>query len=214
VWARELLELALATRRAPPGERARSRRGHVILAGQCRRPVSPDERSLLEAAFEGFSGRIISGGTMAGIAAMVGDLQEAAGADPCRRGEALCTRGYLPKRLPAGQQRDRRYHRLVLTDADDFSPLEAVRYLRDLSESGALPGRVRLLIVGGGGQIATAECQMALALGIPVGIVGPDGGTLANALRTHPWDGHPRLEWLDAKPRALRKFLSPAGSPG
>jgi len=61
-------------------------------------------------AFQGFEGTIISGGTNAGVAGLVGEVADAEGA---AEGGPLEVVGYIPRNLPYDQPVDSRYSCLV-----------------------------------------------------------------------------------------------------
>src|SRR5262249_6318050 len=135
----------------------------VIVAGDCHRSAADTYRSLLLAAFRGFHGTILAGGTEAGVSGLVGELQQA---DP----DSIYSVGYAPGRLPKDVQLSVHYREQRPTSGEDFSPLEPLAYWGDVLVSGVPVARVKLLAAGGG-RITASECQMALALGVPVGVV-------------------------------------------
>ena len=153
----------------------------VIVAGYCGSPPSAEHRAAFTEAFSGFDGTVISGGTHAGIAELVGDMQE--------KFPGLETFGYLPKPalLPDGVQVDERYHQKIYTEGDNFSVLEPLQYWRDLLAAGIKLNRIRLLAVGGG-SISLLEVSMALALGVKVGILEAAEGTPKQVLKDPFWN--------------------------
>ena len=139
----------------------------VIIAGYTNTsPIKAHRRLLLE-AFADFRGTIISGGTRAGVCETVGELQAA-------HPDTLHTVGYLPQQIPSGVELDNRYQELRHSAGTGFSPLDVLLYWRDIHAAGLIP-QTKLLALGGG-RIATAECIIALAFGVPVGIVADAGG--------------------------------------
>ena len=171
----------------------------VIVAGYCDTATLAKHHTLLSAAFNGFCGVVISGGTRSGIASLVGELQTL-------YPDALETLGYVPNALPAGVERDERYSQFIESSGNDFSPLEALQYWRDLLESKRIDEQVRLLAVGGG-KITGTEIAMALALGVPVGVITSAGGEPAR-LRNDPlWSSLPHFRALPEDPETLRHFL-------
>ena len=206
-WARGFLRLAETIRFDQPGvDLPGATPGAAplvdpvaIVAGYCDRPASDEHRRLLIDAFRGFPGTILSGGTEAGISAAVGELRPTGT-------EAIRTVGYLPARIPPEVKPDDCYAERRVTSGTAFSPLEPLRYWADLHASGITPDRVRLLALGGG-RLAAIECQMALAFGAPVGLVGADGTEVARALAEPPWVGHERLQVLPPDVEAVRRFL-------
>lgn len=154
--------------------------------------------SLLGTAFEGYSGMIVSGGTTAGIAGMVGDLV----ATNVQPGGLLA---WLPVSLPAGAEIHMAYmiHRVP---GAVFSPLDPIQAWIDLLASGLDPARVKVLGMGGG-AIASIEYRLALMLGASVGIVTGSGGSGTELLDDHDWSSAPGLLALPPDPRLLNLFV-------
>jgi mutator protein MutT len=171
----------------------------IIVAGYCGESASPEHRALLKEALRNFRGSIFSGGTEAGISAVVGELQ-------AENGSSLRTIGYVPTGIPAGVAVDGRYKEIRRTAGTGFSPLEPLQYWADLRASKIPIDQVRLLAVGGG-RIAASECQMALALGAKVGVVDVAGSEVNRCLATPLWYNHPRLHLLAAEARSMQRFL-------
>jgi hypothetical protein len=184
---------------SPPGK---FRRPVVILAGGAdgEDPESAAQaKSLIQSAFSGFAGTLISGGTTSGVAGIAGDI-----AGACRRAQVI---GYLPRRLGTAR-RDRRYTRFRATPGRAFSVAECLLYWSDLIAAGVDPASVTLL-GWGGGRIAALEYRIALTLGARVGIVSGSGRS-ADALRGDPrWSGFPGLVFLARNAVAIRRFLAP-----
>lgn len=123
------------------------------------------------------------------------------------RRDTLRTIGYLPRELPSGVEADDRYGELRRSAGATFSPGEALDYWRDIKAAGLLP-RTKVIAIGGG-SIAAAECIIALALGVPVGVVLDAGGQAAKLLAEACWTRHPPLLCeLAANSGALRQFLA------
>lgn len=170
----------------------------VIIAGYTATAPTDAHRTLLREAFAGYRGTIVSGGTEAGVCALVGELQATC--------PGVHTVGYLPEQIPAGVTLDRRYrdlHRSV--GADDFTPLEALLYWRDLHAAG-LVGQTRFIALGGG-RIAGTECSIALAMGVPVAVVAEVGGEPAALVSDRFWAANPLLHAMPADATRLRAFL-------
>jgi ppGpp synthetase/RelA/SpoT-type nucleotidyltranferase len=173
----------------------------VILTGSCRGPIDESVRATILASFRGFQGTIISGGTEAGVCGLAGAIQN-------QNRTAVHTIGYLPAGLPDDARIDARYTEHRRTPGHAFSPLEPLQYWADLKSSGVPKSDVRLLCLGGG-PISAAECQIALALGVPVGFIELGGGTeVEQCLRESPWASHPGLRRLRAVASEIRDFLS------
>lgn len=219
------LHLALAARSQDP----RTRLGELgtpakdgltgralIIAGDCDPQlidISDRYRPLLAAVLAEFSGTVISGGTVQGVAGLVGELGSQ------HRGR-IRTVGYLPRALPHDADRDRRYDEIRYTAGDDFSALQVVQAWIDLLASGVQPAEVTLLGLGGG-AISAFEYRLALALGARVGVV-LGSGRAADALCIDPeWQTGERefiplpCELLapEVDVGTLRAFLHPAVQP-
>ena len=204
-WIKGFLEIACSIRFASAAPAPRSDRTPlgpgptVIIAGYTATPPTDLHRVLLREAFADFRGTIISGGTKAGVCELVGELQAA-------HPDSLRAIGYVPREVPANVALDERYRELRRSAGADFSPLEVLEYWGDLHAAGSVP-QTRLLAVGGG-RIARAECIMALAIGVPVGIVAEAGGGPAKLLADSRWMSNPLLLSLAADGSALRAFLA------
>jgi tetratricopeptide (TPR) repeat protein len=113
----------------------------VIVAGGCDARFEQEMskyRDLLVAAFEGFQGTIISGGTTAGISGLVGELAKVY---PGR----LRLIGYIPELRPSNVLVDTRYKHLLATKGKDFSAVEPIQNWIDLVISRIDPAEVKLL---------------------------------------------------------------------
>lgn len=154
-----------------------------------------DAEALLTTAFAGFGGTVISGGTDQGAAGLVATLGEVH--------PDLTTVGYAPRSAAAI---DRRYHHLHLTEAEDFSPWEALQGWTDVIAAGVSPADVTVLGLGGG-RISAAEYRIALALGATVGIVAHLGRAGADLLADAVWSGHSHLVHLRWDADDVGRFL-------
>lgn len=181
---------------------ARFRLPVVILAGGAagEDAASNAEASrLFTAGFSGFSGTLISGGTTSGIAGIAGEVAAAC--------PEVTSVGYLPRKLPAGAKRDRRYARFRTTPAGKFSVAECLAYWEDLLAAGVQPAAVKLL-GWGGGQIAASEYRVAVALGARVGLIAGTGRA-ADAIARDPfWSRAANLRFLAGNAPAVRRFLA------
>lgn len=147
-----------------------------------------------------YEGTILSGGTEPGVCGLVGDIQ-------AQNGSSVRTVGYTPAALPENVQLDTRYTEHRRTPGHSFSPLELLQYWADLLASGVPRSEIRLLCLGGG-PISAAECQMALAFGVHVGLVEHGEGTeVDRCLAEPPWTGHHGLKRLPADAAKIRAFL-------
>jgi hypothetical protein len=187
---------------SPPGK---FRHPVVILAGGAdgEDPESAAlAKSLLLAAFAGFAGTLVSGGTTSGVAGIAGDIAVA-----CRRAQVI---GYLPRRTGTAR-RDRRYTRFRTTPGRTFTVAECLLYWSDLIAAGVDPAAV-ILLGWGGGRIAALEYRIALLLGARVGVVSGSGRS-ADALRAdRRWSRLPRLVFLARNAASIRAFLAPPPS--
>ena len=125
-------------------------------------PEVPRYRELLLAAFAGFTGTLISGGTEAGVAGIVGAV--------AARYPAVRAVGYLP----AGVAADGRYTEIRRTAGATFTVAEPLQAWVDVVAAGLDPTAVRVLGVGGG-DIAAQEYRMSCTLGARVGLVEGSG---------------------------------------
>jgi len=210
-WLVRLL-LAGAASRAPDSDameevgalaRGEPVRGPVVMvSGGCAANVEQQMRAfraLLVDGLAGFEGTLVSGGTMAGIAALVGDVQEA-------RGKAARTIGYVPAQLPDGVELDTRYAEHRRTEGGDFSPLDPLQGWLDILASGIDPADVVLVGIDGG-RIAAAEYRIALALGARVLVVEGSGREADLLLTDRDWQEADRLIRIPPDPETLRAAL-------
>jgi hypothetical protein len=190
--------------KSPAGNagRARLRLPVFILAGG----VSGEDAAsnaaasrLFVTAFSGISGTLISGGTTSGIAGIAGEV---AAAHP-----GIVALGYLPRMLPSGAKRDRRYAGFRTTRSDEFSVAECLAYWEDLVEAGVPPIAVKLL-GWGGGPIAALEYRIAVALGARVGLVAGSGRAADAMARERAGSRAANLRFLARRARAVRAFLA------
>jgi hypothetical protein len=188
----------------PPSSRilAGFRQPVVILAGGADgEGVSSNAAAsrLFVAAFSGFSGTLVSGGTTSGIAGIAGEV---VAAHP-----RIVAIGYLPQRLPPGASRDRRYAKFRTTPAKTFGAADCLHYWTDLLTAGVPPPEVKL-IGWGGGRIAAIEYRIALVLGARVGIIAGTGRA-ADEIRNDPaWAGATNLFFLPADTTKVHAFLA------
>ena len=207
-WCRGLLQLAKAWRFDQPDPAGpRPTPGHaplsapvVIVTGSCRGETNALLHATILEAFRAYQGTILSGGTEPGVCGLVGDIQ-------AQNGSSVRTVGYTPAALPENVQLDTRYTEHRRTPGHSFSPLEPLQYWADLLASGVPRSEIRLLCLGGG-PISAAECQMALAFGVHVGLVEHGEGTeVDRCLAEPPWTGHHGLKRLPADAAKIRAFL-------
>ena len=214
-WIENLFCLGLATRfdnesaKAEVQEKASSGSDKIdpsciILVGGSSDEVQEDTEGygpMLEEAFNGFRGTIISGGTNVGISKIAGDLKMA-------YPNNIQSIGYAPVAKKAHFDTDKqRYNTIRTTDGDDFSPLEATQYWMDIMASGIKPESVKLLVVNGG-KISVAECILALILGAQVGIVEGSGGEPSKLFADSTWNQSKSLIHLPKDAAIINSFLS------
>lgn len=208
VWPREFLKLAKFFRFGQQDDRVLSptpgapkiQPPVLIVAGYCAEPASQIHRQLFLEGLKNFNGTIISGGTEAGVSALVGELQAA-------KPDAVHTIGYVPETIPYDDVKlDNRYAELRRTPGDDFSVLEPLQYWADLLASEIRPDQIRMLAVGGG-EIAACECQMALALGISTVVIDEAGTAVGRRLAELDWLASRHLQQDIGSPAALSQFV-------
>jgi len=159
----------------------------------------PIYRELLMTGLQDFVGTIISGGTRAGVAGLVGDVQEAVG-------DGVWTIGYVPKLVPAGTQLDPRYREIRSTEGHDFSALEVVQYWIDILLSG-IPAHEVCLIGINGGTISAVEYRLALALGAQVVVIEGSGRAAAELFKDRDWATEPNLLPMPADAATLAAII-------
>ncbi|MFX1365952.1 MAG: hypothetical protein ACFFCE_08265 [Promethearchaeota archaeon] len=173
----------------------------VIIAGgtdvNIERSLQFIKNSVTE-AFSDFEGTIISGGTKAGICAMVGEIQE-------EYNEKIKSIGYIPKKLPPDVLIDRRYTTIHQTKGKDFSVMEAIQYWYDIMKSGIDPSRIKLIGINGG-SIAAFEFHAAIVFGAQVGIMRNTGRSATQLINDPSWE-EPTGPQHGNKPKKLFKIL-------
>lgn len=206
---REFLELALAvshggstTPLADRSDREAIKKfaGPIlIVAGACRPDAFPtDRKQEMSAMLSQWRGTIISGGTRAGVAEVVGEASAAE--------QSLTSIGYTPLRMPAGIELDNRYAYHRRTEGDGFSPLEPLAYWADLVSAGVHPGDVTCLCLGGG-ELSATECLLAALLGARVGAVPQGAKPILDLREVGLWTTSERVGLLDATPEEIARFL-------
>jgi hypothetical protein len=161
-------------------------------------------RDLLAAAFQGFQGAIVSGGTTAGISGLVGELGEV------YPGQFRAVIGYMPKLTPTDVAEDTRYTHLRRTQGIDFTALEPIQSWIDLIASGIAPSEVKVLGINGG-PIAAFEYRLALAMGAQVGVLEDSGREADRLIHDPQWAAAEGLARLPHDPRILNTFIHYGG---
>jgi ppGpp synthetase/RelA/SpoT-type nucleotidyltranferase len=175
-----------------------------LIAGSCDGLSGEDAarwRVLLSAAFRGFQGTILSGGTTSGITGIIGELASALA-------EGACVAGYHPE---DETRLDHRYHRLVACGGSGWSAAQPLRMWRDLLFNGVPPSAVTVLGAGGG-PLAAFEYSLALALGARVALVDGEGWAIRRILADPVWRASPNLLVLPSDAMTLRAFVAPGRS--
>ena len=173
----------------------------VIVAGGCDARTEQQigsYRQLVLEAFADFEGTVISGGTVAGISGLVGDVGAA-------YPETIRTIGYVPCNASADNDK-RRYHEIRRTTGQDFSPQEPLMAWSEIVTSDVPITQVKLLGIGGG-MIAAVEYRLALALGIIVGVVKDSGRAVSELLKDEDWNSSENLLELPADTMTIRAFI-------
>ena len=181
----------------------------VILAGGCAPEVQPlmeSFRTPLLRACEKMTFTLISGGTRSGISGLAGDLAE-------RSSGRVQAYGYLPQSLPRGVSEDLdRFTASFSSQGTDFTPLESLQAWTDLLAAGVSPADIKVLCYAPG-DIARAECAIALALGARVGLVVDPVVARDRLFDAAAWDGCRALLLIPKDAMSLRAFLQIEAKP-
>jgi hypothetical protein len=176
----------------------------VLLAGGC----EPELQTLMDAfgavllcACDKLDLDLISGGTRSGISGVAGNVVRHSGG----RIQAF---GYLPSNPPRGVQEDTEgfQQRFSSPDSKDFTPLDPLQAWTDLVAAGVAPADIKLLCYAPG-DIARAECAIALALGARVGMVVDTNLPKDRLFDSAPWERCSNLLLLPKDAMTLRAFL-------
>jgi len=150
----------------------------LILSGGCERMSENDLAKLevLKGKLADFKGTIVSGGTLSGISGIVGDIQESSA--------QVRSIGYLPGKSSkaSGKMVDHRYSEHRHTGGADFSSLDLITFWEDYLAGGGDPAWVKLIGYNGG-DVASSEYMIALALGAKVGLIAGSGREADASLR-------------------------------
>ena len=181
--------------------------------------------SVLDTAFESYRGYILSGGTKSGVPGMIGKVtqdrnaSDATDSTPTKPTDThpVISIGYLPQTMPEAQdgrppaKPDERYTLLLRTaGATNFTPLEPLQNWIDLLASGINPADVRVLGINGG-EIATFEYELALALGATVGLVATSGRAVLELLADSDFNWAGSLLALPDDEMTVRCFVMRPG---
>lgn len=173
----------------------------IIVAGGTHPSVEQKMKEyqlLLETAFKDFRGMVLSGGTMAGISAIVGDLPDSTHG-PIRK--VSC----IPNAIPASTKVHPGYE-IYYSTGMKFSPLEPIQTWIDLMASNIDPADVRLLGINGGG-ITAFEFRLALMLGATVGVLRDSGRAASALIDDEDWKDAPGLLLLPTDTQTVKNFV-------
>ena len=173
----------------------------IIVAGGCDSPLEEkinEYRSLLDTAFEEFTGTVFCGGTRSGISGLVGDLDSSAKM-PMQK------LAYLPRSIPSWTSPHDAYE-ILYTHGGGFSALEPIQNWIDLLALGVDPSTVKLLGINGG-VIASFEFRMALAMGARVGVIRDSGRAAFDIFKDENWNDIPGLIMLPNDPQTVKTFV-------
>jgi hypothetical protein len=162
--------------------------------------ISSEEGGYLRFALNGFTGTVICSAVHAGISEIVGSMVKP---DGVSRSVV-----YHPQLLPAGMQIERRHSVLVETEGTNFSAEEPLQMWSDLLNQRNRPGDVRLLGLGGG-ELASLEYQIALALGAEVGVIAGSEGAADNLRKNPFWSHDEHLRALPGDRMSVKVFVGP-----
>jgi hypothetical protein len=165
-------------------------------------------RGVVEGAFAGFRGTIVSGGTNAGVAGLAGAVAKILGA---KTGGEVEAAGYIPKNIPWDQSVDRRYSDFVPSEGSGYGAVHPLQYWTDLLGARVKPGQVKLLGIDGG-RIAAFEYRLALALGARVAILQPATRAADEILKDPDWLASPGLLALPKDTMTVCAFVNPPQS--
>lgn len=173
----------------------------VIIAGgtdkRFERNLEIFNNNLIE-SFKNYKGTIISGGTLSGICATVGKIQE-------KYSDNIKTIGYVPSHMPAYVELDRRYSSIHFTEGSNFSIREPIQYWYDIMKSGIEPSKIKLIGINGG-DLAAFEFHLAIVFGAQVGIMRNSGRAATELINDPSWE-EPTGPEYGYKPKKLFKVL-------
>jgi ppGpp synthetase/RelA/SpoT-type nucleotidyltranferase len=180
------------------------RRKAVFLAGACTAELEPFMKTLekeLLRACDSFEFDLIAGGTCLGIGGVAVSVAAASGGH-------IRAFGYLPSHPPRDLLEDaNRFTRCFSAPGTtEFTPLDPLLAWTDLVASGVDAAGVRLICYAPG-EIAYAECAIALALGARVGVVVDHELPEERRFRSEPWGTCHNLLLLPKDAMTLRAFL-------
>lgn len=215
-WARQVLLLAKHLRGSNASGGYAAKRSTfsqpvVVLAGGTNMESAATIegfRTVLEHAFAGFNGTIISGGTAAGVAGLAGAIAENVRAKKGGDAEVV---GYIPSKLPWDQSVDRRYSEFIPSDGSGYGAVHPLQYWTDLLAAGVRPEDVKILGIDGG-RVAALEYRLAVALGAQVALLEPATRAAADIIKDPDWCSIKTLIALPKDTMTVCAFVNPARS--
>lgn len=212
LWAKQLLQLGNrlqgSAKHTTPSAKGIKAPVLIVAGGATSlRPGQVDVlRPMLQEAFTGFHGTIISGGTRVGVPGCVGEAADLVGP---RNGRPFQLIGYLPRLRPADAPEDVRYDSCIECGENSFTAEQIIKNWEDILASGVKPADVRLLGFGGG-KLSAAEYRIALGLGACVGLVVGSHGAADELLSDDLWSGINNLLALPCDKASVRALAHPA----
>ena len=186
----------------------------VVVAGSCSdssQEIISRYEPLIRDAFTGFRGTVCSGGTDNGISGVIGRLETTEG--------NMKKLAYLPKE---GKFMKEGYNECIETHSGSFGPLDPIMFWSDILLSGIPLDTVRVLGIRGG-EISAFEYQLALLLGVKVGVLPESGGASLKIAEDPDWSssglvskngGKSCLLRLPVDLETLKAFLNPSRPSG
>lgn len=175
----------------------------VFVLGGCDARVEvqmQEYRPLLKAAFAGYRGAVVSGGTTAGISGLVGDLP-----NPSSGTNGIEKISYLPADLPKWTGLHDEYTHYP-SGGERFSPLETIQLWIDLLVAKKDPTKVKVLGIDGG-EITGVDFRISIVLGAKVGALSDSGRAAADILDDEDWQDAPGLLALPRDLYTVRSFI-------
>ena len=156
-------------------------------------------------AFKTYEGTIISGGTIAGVSALAGLVQE-------RFSNSIKTIGYVPKVIHKKIQIDHNYSEIRTTEGIRFTIEEGIYYWLDIWANSIDSRYVKILGVGGG-AIAAFEYRLALIFNAKVGLLEESGQEIKDLIQDPKWKDFqigkkPRLKLIKNSEKDIEFFIT------
>lgn len=174
----------------------------VIVAGGCEAHLEPYVRGFGEQmlrACRGLSFNLISGGTSAGVSGVAGTVA-------AKSKRSIRALGYVPGDRQIEADTSRFDWIFSARNSPDFTPLDPLQAWTDLFAANVEAAEVKVVCYAPG-EIARAECAIALALGARVGLVTDPVLPRDRGFDASAWEGHSALLPLPKDAMTLRAFL-------